>query len=318
MVNWQPGASLDILRKRAELLAQLREFFAAKKILEVETPALANAPVTDLHIQSLISAIDFGQGKQTLYLQTSPEFAMKRLLAAYSESIYQIGKVFRHDPVSRQHNPEFTLLEWYRPGFTLEQLMAEVAELLCPLLRCESMPQISYRELFEKHLAINPHSIESKELADIAHGKIDLSMVELSDTDYLQLLMTNLIEPELPATCFVFDYPKGQASLSAIDYNDERDLVAKRFEVYYEGMELANGYYELVDAREQRARFEADNAARERLGLEVYPLDEKFLAAMEAGIPASAGVALGFDRLFMAIHGIKDIDQALTFSTPRA
>ncbi len=318
MVNWQPGASLDILRKRAELLAQLREFFAEKNILEVETPVLANAPVTDLHIQSLFSEIDLGQGPQTYYLQTSPEFAMKRLLAAHAESIYQIGKVFRHDPVSKQHNPEFTLLEWYRPGFSLEQLMGEVAELLCTLLQCEAMPKYSYRELFGKHLAINPHNIDSQELAELANSKIDISSKDLSDTDYLQLLMSALIEPELPVSCFVYDYPSEQASLAAIDHNGEKDLVAKRFEVYYRGMELANGYYELVDAEEQRARFEADNKQRAQQGLDVYPLDEKFLAAMEAGIPACAGVALGIDRLFMAMHGIDDIDLALSFSTPRA
>lgn len=318
MVNWQPGASLDILRKRAELLAQLREFFAEKNILEVETPVLANAPVTDLHIQSLFSEIDLGQGPQTYYLQTSPEFAMKRLLAAHAESIYQIGKVFRHDPVSKQHNPEFTLLEWYRPGFSLEQLMGEVAELLCTLLQCEAMPKYSYRELFEKHLAINPHNIDSQELAELANSKIDISSKDLSDTDYLQLLMSALIEPELPVSCFVYDYPSEQASLAAIDHNAEKDLVAKRFEVYYRGMELANGYYELVDAEEQRARFEADNKQRAQQGLDVYPLDEKFLAAMEAGIPACAGVAFGIDRLFMAMHGIDDIDLALSFSTPRA
>ena len=317
MTNWKPGASSQALKKRAELFANLRAFFSDKGIIEVETPVLAGAPVTDLHIQSLTTEISFGNSSKTFYLQTSPEFAMKRLLADNPEPIYQIGKVFRDDPVSKHHNPEFTMLEWYRPGFSLEQLMDEVAELLVPLLESDSFPKFSYRQLFETHLNINPHQVGAEEISTIAQERIELSASELEKTDYLQLLMATVIEPQLPPTCFVYDYPKEQASLAVIEKNVARDIVAKRFEVYCQGMELANGYYELIDVDEQRQRFEADNNARQAHGLEVYPIDEKFLASLESGMPSCSGVALGIDRLFMAIHNIENIDKVISFSLDR-
>ncbi|MBS24850.1 MAG: elongation factor P lysine(34) lysyltransferase [Gammaproteobacteria bacterium] len=317
MTNWKPGASSQVLKQRAELFANLRAFFFDKGIIEVETPVLAGAPVTDLHIQSLTTEISFGNSSKTFYLQTSPEFAMKRLLADNPEPIYQIGKVFRDDPVSKHHNPEFTMLEWYRPGFSMEQLMDEVAELLAPLLESDSFPKFSYRELFETHLNINPHQVGAEEISSIVQERIELNASELEKTDYLQLLMTTVIEPQLPSTCFVYDYPKEQASLAVIEKNVARDIVAKRFEVYCQGMELANGYYELIDVDEQRQRFEADNNARQAHGLEVYPIDEKFLASLESGMPSCSGVALGIDRLFMAIHNIENIDKVISFSLDR-
>ena len=317
MSNWQPGASLEILRHRAALLAKLRAFFAGKEILEVETPALARAPATDLHIQSLTTEILDTNITKTFYLQTSPEFAMKRLLAFNAEPIYQIAKAFRHDPLTKHHNPEFTLLEWYRPGFTMGQLMDEVAELLSSLLACDSMPAFSYRELFEKYLRINPHRVSSDELLALTQRQLELSTTDLTDTDCLQLLMFSVIEPALPEFCFVYDYPKAQASLSVIEVDSEEDQVAKRFEVYCRGMELANGYLELTDVQEQRKRFEQDNALRKKKGLDVYPLDEKFLSALESGLPACSGVALGIDRLLMAMHELTNIDQAISFTLGR-
>jgi len=317
MSNWQPGTSLEILRHRADLLAKLRAFFAGKEILEVETPALARAPVTDLHIQSLTTEILDTNTIKTFYLQTSPEFAMKRLLAFNAEPIYQIAKVFRQDPLTKHHNPEFTLLEWYRPGFTMGQLMDEVAELLRSLLACHSMPAFSYRELFEKYLRINPHRVRSDELLALTQRQLELSTTDLTDTDCLQLLMFAVIEPALPEFCFVYDYPKAQASLSVIELDSDEDQVAKRFEVYCRGMELANGYLELTDAQEQRKRFEQDNALREKKGLDVYPLDEKFLSALESGLPVCSGVALGIDRLLMAMHELTNIDQAISFTLER-
>ena len=317
MSNWQPGTSLEILRHRADLLAKLRAFFAGKEILEVETPALARAPVTDLHIQSLTTEILDTNTIKTFYLQTSPEFAMKRLLAFNAEPIYQIAKVFRQDPLTKHHNPEFTLLEWYRPGFTMGQLMDEVAELLRSLLACDSMPAFSYRELFEKYFRINPHRVRSDELLALTQRQLELSTTDLTDTDCLQLLMFAVIEPALPEFCFVYDYPKAQASLSVIELDSDEDQVAKRFEVYCRGMELANGYLELTDAQEQRKRFEQDNALREKKGLDVYPLDEKFLSALESGLPVCSGVALGIDRLLMAMHELTNIDQAISFTLER-
>ena len=209
------------------------------------------------------------------------------------------------------------MLEWYRPGFSLEQLMDEVAELLVPLLESDSFPKFSYRQLFETHLNINPHQVGAEEISTIAQERIELSASELEKTDYLQLLMATVIEPQLPPTCFVYDYPKEQASLAVIEKNVARDIVAKRFEVYCQGMELANGYYELIDVDEQRQRFEADNNARQAHGLEVYPIDEKFLASLESGMPSCSGVALGIDRLFMAMHNIEYIDQVISFSLDR-
>ena len=195
--------------------------------------------------------------------------------------------------------------------------MDEVGELLVPLLESDSFPKFSYRELFETHLNINPHQVGAEEISSIAQERIELSVSELEKTDYLQLLMTTVIEPQLPPTCFVYDYPKEQASLAVIEKNVARDIVAKRFEVYCQGMELANGYYELIDVAEQRRRFEADNNARQAHGLEVYPIDEKFLAALESGMPSCSGVALGIDRLFMAMHNIEYIDQVISFSLDR-
>ena len=317
MSNWEPGASLEILRHRADLLAKLRAFFAGKKILEVETPALARAPVTDLHIQSLTTEILDTNITKTFYLQTSPEFAMKRLLAFNAEPIYQIAKVFRHDPLTKNHNPEFTLLEWYRPGFTMGQLMDEVAELLSSLLACDSIPAFSYRELFEKYFRINPHRVRSDELLALTQRQLELSTTDLTDTDCLQLLMFAVIEPALPEFCFVYDYPKAQASLSVIELDSDEDQVAKRFEVYCRGVELANGYLELTDAQEQRKRFEQDNALRKKKGLDVYPLDEKFLSALESGLPVCSGVALGVDRLLMSMHELTNIDQAISFALER-
>lgn len=318
MVNWQPGASLEALQKRASLLTQIRNFFAEKNVMEVETPALASAPATDLHIQSLFTEIDFGNGQQRLYLQTSPEFAMKRLLAAHKKSIFQVGKAFRHDPITAQHNPEFTMLEWYQPGYTLHQLMDEVAELFSLLFKCTEIPRFTYRELFEKFLEINPHQASTDELSTLVHKTIEYSGEKLDQSDCLHLLMSEKIEPNLPQLCFIYDYPQVQASLSVTEKNEEGDEVAKRFEVYGQGIELANGYFELVDAREQKQRFEQDNLARKRIGLEEYPVDEKLIAALEHGMPSCSGVAVGIDRLLMAMHKISHIDEVISFTTPRA
>lgn len=314
MADWQATASIDTLRRRADLLATLREFFAQRDVLEVETPQLARHAVTDVHLKSFSVLA----GQLPLYLQTSPEYAMKRLLACGSGSIYQICKCFRDEESSRQHNPEFTMLEWYRIGFTLDQLIDEVEELVSPLLDSGGIPRLSYRELFLQHLEFDPHDIGSAELKSLALEMISISGGELNDTDYLQLLMTQVIEPKLPSPCFVYNYPAAQAALATIEEDVEGSKVARRFELYCGGMEIANGYAELVDAEEQRVRFQQDQKRRAELGLAPIAEDGSLLKALEHGLPQCAGVALGVDRLLMVQTGAASIDQVISFPTDKA
>lgn len=324
MTDWRPGASAENLRRRARLLAGIRQFFGEREVLEVDTPVLARHAVTDVHLDSFVVAAGPGQavpGTSRRYLQTSPEYAMKRLLAAGSGPIYQLGKAFRREPPGRLHNPEFTLLEWYRPGFDWRQLMAEVAELVSQVLGLAgqtSIAQYSYSELFAEHLGINPHTIAAEQLAALTRTTIDVAAADLTATDCLQLLMHHCIEPRLPEYCFVYDYPEAQAALAVVE-NDARGIpVARRFELYGGGMELANGYQELTDPVEQRRRFERDKAERARLGLATITVDERLLAALESGLPPCAGVALGVDRLLMLACAAQDIGDVIAFSDTRA
>ena len=325
--GWQPSATLDNLRLRARLLADVRHFFAEREVLEVDTPLLYPATVTDPHLHSFTTRYT-GPGApagRTLYLQTSPEFAMKRLLAAGSGPIYQLGKAFRDGEAGRRHNPEFTLLEWYRPGFTLADLMAEVDALVRQVAGRVSLPlgdtqTLSYADAFMRYVGINPHTASNSDLCQCAiqHGITPPPGLtgEMRD-GWLDLLLTHLIEPQLgrmgdaAAPLFLFDYPPSQAALARI--RPGNPVVAERFELYIQGMELANGYHELGDAAEQRHRFEADNAKRQAAGLPVSPLDECLLAALEAGLPACCGVALGIDRLAMLMAGVSTIDDVTAF-----
>lgn len=314
MADWQATACNDILRQRASLLSELRKFFAERQVLEVETPQLARCTVTDVHLHSFPVIGQVGP----FYLQTSPEYAMKRLLAGGSGSIYQICKVFRDEEQGRLHNPEFTMLEWYRTGFSLQQLMDEVEALVCSLLQWQSIPRLTYQELFLEHLDINPHRCDGPALAEAAHSRIDISASNLDSTDYLQLLMHHEIEPRLPEQCFVYDYPAEQAAMATLGTNEEGDAVARRFELYCAGMELANGYQELTDAEEQRMRFKQDQEKRATLGLPAIAEDERLLAALRSGMPECAGVALGVDRLLMLIWGAGSIEEVLSFPASRA
>ena len=328
--DWRPTASLTTLHKRAALLAQLRAFFAARAVLEVDTPALMPTTATDLYIDSFClnpaaaSSEGLESGDQSqLYLQTSPEFPLKRLLAAGSGAIYQLGKVFRNEQASPQHSREFTMLEWYRPGFTLEQLMDEVELLVNEVLtyfspECKiapaQIPRLRYRDLFFQHLSIDPHRASDEAITRAVDAHIDLEAANLSRTDKLQLLLSHCIEPLLPPACFITDYPAAQAALARVEPDAQGDLVARRFELFVNGMELANGYYELTDAQEQRRRFDADNDKRSAQGKETLPIDEALLAALEHGLPDCAGVALGVDRLLMVAIGAERIEQVLSFS----
>ena len=321
---WRPSASLDIIKARAELLARIRTFFSQTGVMEVETPACSHFGVTDPAIESFTTRY-LGPGAaqgEVLYLHSSPEFPMKRLLAAGSGPIYQICRVFRGGELGARHNPEFTLLEWYRPGFDHLDLMDEVAELVNSLLpeRLE-VERLTYGEAFLQCLAIDPHSAGLDELRHCAieNGIAGAEGLALEQLDgWLDLLLSHIIEPRLGngRLTFLHDYPASQAALSRIRAGDP--AVAERFELYLNGMEIANGFHELTDAAEQQKRFEQDNAMRVSRGLTTISMDAHLLRALEAGLPDCAGVALGIDRLLMYLTRTKDIREVLAFSYDRA
>jgi elongation factor P--(R)-beta-lysine ligase len=320
-VNWQPGATMTNLRQRAAALAEVRAFFAAQSVLEVDTPALVRHAVTDVHIHSAV--VQLSGHSAPLYLHTSPEYAMKRLLAAGSGDIYQIAHVFRADEVSRLHNAEFTLVEWYRCGFSMQQLIQEVAGLVHRLLdlpAAHSYDCISYAEAFGRSLAVDPLQVSDTALRTVAtRHAMDAALAERCTRDeLLDWLMGTRVGPELghERLCFVHRYPASQAALARLDPHDER--VALRFELYCRGVELANGFEELSDANEQRLRFDQDLTERSRRGLPALDVDDDLLAALAAGLPAVSGVALGFDRVLMLRCGARTIGEVLPFDLARA
>ncbi len=320
---WRATATSATLRCRAALLAAARRFFAARKVLEVDTPLVINAPVTDVHIHSAQVTFTDEPGGATrhFFLHTSPEYAMKRLLAGGLGDIYQICHVVRGLERGRLHNAEFTLIEWYRLGWTLEALMEEVDALVRTLLGAHAAARISqrvsYREVFLAQLGLDPFSASQRELAAAARTAGFTGSTQNRD-ELLELLMSVRIGPQLGrgALTFVHGYPASQAALARLDPADTR--AAQRFELYCEGIELANGFHELADAHEQRARFEQDIAERRRLGLPAAALDERLLGALAAGLPDCCGVALGFDRLVMLATGAGRIDEVLPFPIERA
>jgi lysyl-tRNA synthetase class 2 len=314
--DWKPGATPAVLRLRARLLARVREFFDRRGVLEVETPLLGRASATDPHIDSLRSLF----GGETYYLQTSPELHMKRLLAAGSGPIYQITKAFRDGELGARHNPEFTLLEWYRPGFDHHDLMDEVDLLLEHVLGAGSSRRASYEEVFLHHVGLSPHRASALELEERARslGLPPVQAPSLAREDWLNLLMAQAIEPHIGFGTpeFVYDFPVELKALARI--RPAEPPVAERFELFFRGMELANGYHELTNAAEQRERFRADAEARRRLGRSEVRADGRMLEALEHGLPESAGVALGFDRLVMIAANASDIRSVLGFSIDRA
>lgn len=285
--------------------------------MEVETPQLSTAAITDPHLESFATYYS-GPGHADglpLYLHTSPEFPMKRLLAAGSGPIYQIARVFRQGEAGRRHNPEFSMLEWYRPGYDHHLLMDEIEALVAPLLGLKGRAErLSYSEAFRKYLDIDPLEATIVELSHCAraHGISGFDGVEGRDV-WLDLLLTHLIEPELGSDglCFIYDYPASQAALARLHPDDRR--VAERFELYCKGVELANGFHELADSGEQRQRFTAELKARREQGMKEVPMDERLLAALEQ-LPDCAGVALGIDRLVMLAVGADSIDQVMAFT----
>lgn len=295
--------------------AAARRFFHQRGVMEVDTPVLGAATASDVHIASLHTRVSLG-GAQPFYLQTSPESAMKRLLAAGSGPVFQFARAFRDGEAGPMHNPEFLLLEWYRPGFDLETLMDEVAALVATLLESEiAAERVSYRQAFIAHAGIDPFTASLGEIADLCRRAGFRQALEDRNAG-LDLLLTRLVQPALsPGGVFLYHFPADQAALARILPGDPP--LAERFELFLAGVELANGYQELTDAREQRSRIEADLARRRDRGLPEVPADAKLLDALEHGLPECAGVALGFDRLVGLRAGIEDIRRVMPFPIDR-
>ena len=319
MNNWQPGISQDRLRQRSRLLAGLRSFFQQRNFIEVDVPLLATTSVTDLNIESISTeSVSSTVSASNCYLQTSPEYFMKRLLAAGSGDIFCLGKAFRNGEAGDRHNPEFTLLEWYRCGWDEHQLMDEVDELICSLIPDTAIEKFTYAELFQMHLQLDPHRVALTQLQQLAVEAGSPAWLNESRANCLDLLFSVVIEPRLPQELiFVCDYPACQAALAECYSDAEGRNVSRRFEVFLNGMELANGYYELTSNEEQSKRFAEDQQGRRAAGKREMEMDQHLLAALESGLPQCAGVALGVDRLLMQICGAKSIDQVLPFSWQR-
>jgi lysyl-tRNA synthetase class 2 len=322
VADWRPTAALQQLRQRAQLLAAIRQFFAQRDVLEVETPLLCRATGTDPNLDFFSSQFHSPPQNPTLFLQTSPEFAMKRLLAAGSGSIYQICKAFRNGEAGRFHNPEFTILEWYRIGFGLQELMQEVAELLLVLLADAipqlSVKQVSYQAIFREMTGLDALCFERSLYRDYANSVGAVEADSLCQNDHalwLDFIFSHRVQNAMPREVIflVYGYPAIQSSLARINPQDPR--ISERFEVFINGTELGNGFFELNDANEQAARFDREIAHRQQQGLPVVAKDQLFLDALQAGLPDCSGVAIGLDRLLMIVTGCTSIEQVIAFPT---
>ena len=318
--HWQPTAEILTLRERAKVLAQVRAFFAERDVMEVDTQCMSHAAVSDPFIDSLeVNYSPYPGGEtQSMYLQSSPEYAMKRLLAADSGPIYQLGKAFRNGEVGRLHNPEFTILEWYRPRFSSAELMDEVQALVTEVLGEQHWERLTYRELFQRYVGLDPHDADIEHLKAVLEPHFDMPFSDDRKDTWLELVMSHLIEPKLIEPVMVYDFPASQAALAEVKPDQRGTLVATRFELYAGGMELANGYQELRDPEEQAGRLQADDQFRGEAGLPQRPLETRLVAALEAGFPSCSGVALGFDRLLMIKLGLSSIQEVIPFAFERA
>lgn len=322
-LDWRSTAAIETLQQRAKLLAKIRQFFAFRNVMEVETPAMSQTTVTDIHLHAFCTSFvgpGFANGLP-LYLVTSPEFHMKRLLASGSGAIFQINKAFRNEEAGRHHNPEFTMLEWYRPDFDHHALMDEMDDLLQSILNVGAAKRMTYQEVFIEILGVCPleSSMDALKSAALPLGLSDIANPEQDRDTLLQLLFSAAIEPKIAQQAlpsFIYNFPVSQAALARVCVEDSR--VAARFEVYFKGVELANGFYELDDATEQLARFEGDNRKREKMGRQPQPIDHHLIEAIRHGLPDCAGVALGIDRLIMLALGKSTIDQVIAFPVERA
>lgn len=312
MSSWRPTASLQNLQRRAQLLNQTREFFSQRNVLEVETPLACSHTVTEPNIDSYAIKAD-----DLRYLQTSPEFAMKRLLAAGAPDIFQICKSFRVGEQGALHNPEFTMIEWYRHGFCLQQIMQETVDLIVGLLSDDHVPinveYISYYDLTKKALGVSLQSLSSDEIKNLVAQSDSIKQCDLSLAQCIDFLFSHKVQPSMKVQSItvVFHYPAAQAALSKL--NDDDRAVADRFEVFYQGVELANGYVELSDPEQLIERFENDQMNRKMHGLTEVEIDRRLIAAQKHGLPECAGVAVGFDRVMMLAVSATSLAEVISF-----
>jgi len=321
---WQPACKLESLHLRARVLQEIRRFFAERAVLEVETPLLCHGIGTDPQLDFFTTAYCLPPLRQTLFLQTSPEFAMKRLLAAGSGSIYQICKAFRNGESGRFHNPEFTILEWYRLGFSLPQLMDEITELVAVLFAGKGLKpaqRISYQAVFQQHTGLDPLVFSCRDYRAYAVDKHSPEAVELCGDDHalwLDFIFSHKVQPYLGdnALCLVYGYPACQSSLARL--NMQNPKITDRVELFINGVELGNGFYELTDAVEQDRRFNEEISTRQQRRLPAPLKDKHLVAALDAGLPDCSGIAIGLDRLLMLLSGSASINEVLAFPVDRA
>ena len=309
-MSWQPSADLNTLKARADFSAYIRDFFRVRDVLEVETPLLSKAAVSDASLLPLaVTCLD-----KTCYLQTSPEYPMKRLLAAGSGDIFQICKVFRDEELGKRHNPEFSMLEYYRLHFDLQTLKDEVAQLVGDYLNIQRRMDLSYRQAFIKYAQLDPFLASDDELQIKVQPFV--GELKLNRDECLDLLISHVVEPNLPKDTLVFiaQYPASQAALAQTYENDSGEWLAQRFELYVNGLELANGYQELTDVVEQKQRFAREQSKSSETRIE----DENFLQALQHGLPDCSGVALGLDRILMLKLQQENISRVLSFDFERA
>ncbi len=320
--RWQPAASREVIQLRARMLRDIRAFFDQRGVLEVETPLLSGACTTDLNLESFDTAYQ----DQRLFLNTSPEYCMKRMVAACGDAVFQICKSFRQGELGPGHNPEFTMLEWYRPGYDMFELMDEVEDLMQMFgslysLDISGVRKISYADAFMSAAGINPHAVSAQacRACAIAHGVEQPVGLDDSVDEWLDWLLTQLVIPSFPASglTFLYDYPESQAALAKRYTDSSGCRVAARFELFYGGTELGNGFDELLDAEEQRQRFEQENRRRAESGKPLAVIDEYLLQALQHGLPACSGIAIGLDRLLMALANEDAIDRVLAFPFAR-
>lgn len=325
--DFRPTASLDTLRLRAQLLTRVREFFATRSFLEVETPILSRDMVVDRHLDPFVTVLAPDARKpdvgERLFLQTSPEFHMKRLLAAGAGSIYQVSRVFRNGEIGRSHNPEFTLVEWYQVGVDYQQGLSLLGELCHELLARGPAEIVTYQAAFMQYAAVDPHRTtvaELQQVADRAGISVPSSLTKSDRDGWLDLLLVELVERHLGRgrPTILCDYPASQAALARTRIAEGGVEVAERFELYVDGIELANGYHELLDPQVLRSRTRQNNELRQQDGKPPLPEQNQLLTAMQAGLPDSVGVALGFDRIVMLAAGCHSISEVMSFPIERA
>ncbi|MFI3256261.1 MAG: elongation factor P--(R)-beta-lysine ligase [Psittacicella sp.] len=317
---WEPNLSIELLKSRNKFIKEVRNFFDKRDILEVDTPILSSYGVTDVNLNTFSTFYNspYNSKYKTLYMITSPEYHMKRILAKYNIPIYQVTKVFRNEEEGVKHNPEFTMLEWYRPGFDMFDLISEIEDLMKDTIKISKVELMSYTEVFEKYFNIDPISCDINILKEEAL-KYNYSSLNPQDRDsLLEFLFSIHIEPKVGNIhpIAVYNFPATQASLARVDPNNS--LLANRFEIYYKGVELANGFNELTNYKAQLERFKKDNIKRSELNLPEIEIDINLIEALKSGMKQVSGVAIGLDRLIMIALDKKSISEVLSFPIDKA